>query len=202
MQAERDRTQARLQALAGVQPPVDPLAEDVAFLTSKGYEAQQARDMAEFMNRKIQPLAQRNHQLEAQMQGSAMAQQAYTDAVNANPALFADPKIAETTWRALNQAAMQGDPRYVTAQYAEAVAAQEYALQHKPWANPNTPPPPVPMPGYLPRPMAPLGFNGPGSQYSPQPPQAPPSDPNVDRVADEMAKRWSNGKTLSQLEQK
>lgn len=174
--------------MAGVTPPQDPYAEDIAFLRQKGYDEQSARDMAEFMGRKLQPLQQHNQHLQAQLQGSSLAQQVMQAASDANPELFADQNIAREVWDSIQQTAQQGNLRALTPEYAKFLGAQAWALKHEPWkaANP-TPPIPQPMPGFRPAGMPPISFGGSPGQYPPPPVQHNTPSPQQTALAAEMA---------------
>lgn len=188
-QSNFDRAQQQIQALSGVAPRQDPLAEDVAFLKQKGYPEENARDIAEFMNRKLEPLQQHNMQLQASMRGTITAQQAYQDAAAADPGLFADPKIGQAAWESLNAAAQAGRLEYITPGYAKHVAATAYAMEKQPWNQaPQQPPAPQPMQGFRPAGLPPISFGGPPSGYPPQHFQQQPTGPSAEanKLAAEM----------------
>ena len=123
-QSQFSQARNQLQALTGAQPQADPLADDIDYLRKKGYDDQNARDMAEFMARKLQPIQQRNQQLEAQIQGSSVAQQAMQAAVSANPELFSDQTIATEVWNSMQNTAHQGNLQVLTPEYAKFLGAQ------------------------------------------------------------------------------
>lgn len=189
-QSRADQVQHQLRAVTGAIPPVDPLAEDVAFLQQKGYDANSARDMAEFMDRKLRPIAQENHQLRSSMQGTGLAHEAYQAALNAEPELFRDPKVAEAAWKGLNAAAQAGQLQYINPDYAVALGSSEYAAQNKPWKTQSQQPPMErqPLPNYRPAGLPPISFGGPPSGYPPQHFQQQPTGPTpeANKLAAEM----------------
>lgn len=195
MQSERDRLRA---AVAGPQQP-DPMVGRIKAYTDQGYSEQDARFFISQIDQAVQPLQQQNQQLQAAVQGQNMAQQAYQQAVEANPELFQDPKIQQATWNAMQNAALNGDLRFVNAEQARIFAAQEYSLLNEPWKRPSGTPPAPPQPF---RPMGVQQFGGNGSSYAPnaQQTQQQPEDPAVQAMADRMSMR-AFGKPLSQVNQ-
>lgn len=169
--------------------------------TDQGYTEQDARFFISQLDAAVAPIMQQNQQLQAAVQGQTLAQTAYQQAAEANPELFRDPKVQQAAWNALNEAALAGQTQFIHPSYAYRIAAQEWADLNQPWKQPagSATPPPQPF-----RPAGVMNFGGNGSAYAPnaQPhQQQQPEDPAVKAAADEMAKRWSGGKTLQQLSQ-
>lgn len=188
-QSNYDRAQQQIRAMAGVQqPPPDPYAAKIKAFVDKGYGEEDARMLVDLVRSETEPLRQRNQQMEAQLQGTTQAQNAYQQFAEANPELAADPKIAQATWQALQGAAMQGQPGFVNAEYARLVAAQEWALANEPWKQQANQPPPAPLPGYVPKGF-PMSFSGPAGAFPPPNQQQQQRDPAEDEMARRMAQR-------------
>lgn len=189
-QSQADRERQRTQALAGVTPQADPLAEDIKFFTAQGYEEKDARMLVEFTNRKVAGLTQQNQSLQQSMQASSaiggIIQQAANDKDYAP--LFADPEIANAVHQEMQRCALSGQANMVTPDYAKAVAEGAYASLRRPWLqNPGTT-----QQATQQQPMGFLPFNGPMPGYSPaglqqQAPQRPPGAEIHDR---EIAERF------------
>lgn len=200
MQAEKDRALAQVRALAGTQqPPPDPLAPHRKAFIDKGFSEQDADLFVSQMQAMVAPIMQQNQQLQAAVQGQSQAQQAYQQAVEANPELFADPKVQRAAWEALTEAALAGQTQFVTPGYALSFAAQTWALEKQPWKQAaNAPASPSPQPF---RPAGVMSFGGNGSSYAPNVhphQQQQPEDPAVTDMANKMSMRVF-GKPLSEV---
>jgi hypothetical protein len=193
LQSERDRLKA---AIAGP-AQVDPMVGRIKAYTDNGYSEQDARFFISQIDSAVGPLQQQNQQLQAALEGQTRAQQAYQQAIDANPDLYADPRIQQATWNALNEAALAGNLNMVSPNYAYSVAAGAWAELNQPWKKPTGTPAPAPQPF---RPAGVMQFGGNGGSYAPnaqhQQQQAP--DPAEQAMADRMAQRWA-GKPISDL---
>jgi hypothetical protein len=188
-QSNYDRAQQQLRAMTGAAaPPPDPYAARIKAFVDKGYGEEDARMLVDLVRAETEPLRQRNQLMEAQLQGTTLAQAAYQQAADANPGLFADPKIAQATYQALQNAALQGQPDYVTAEYAYQFAAGEYAVQRKPWEAQQPPPTGAPPPR---QPFNPGSFGGPPAGYTPMPPTQKPVNPEVERFNEEIRSHFN-----------
>jgi len=175
--------------MAGVMPQVDPVeTKAAAYAKQFNINIEDARVFVAMMQAENAPLMQHNQQLQAQLQGSSLAQQVMQAAADANPELFADQNIAREVWDSIQQTAQQGNLRALTPEYAKFLGAQAWALKHEPWkaANP-TPPAPQPMPGFRPAGMPPISFGGSPGQYPPPPVQHNTPSPQQTALAAEMA---------------
>lgn len=195
LQSERDRLRA---AVAGPQAP-DPMVSRIKAYTDQGYSETDARFFIGQIDAAVAPILQQNQQLQAAVQGQSQAQQAYQQAVEANPELFADPKVQRAAWEALTEAALAGQTQFVTPGYALSFAAQTWALEKQPWKQAaNAPAPPSPQPF---RPAGMMSFGGNGSSYAPNVhphQQQQPEDPAVTDMANKMSMRVF-GKPLSEV---
>jgi hypothetical protein len=187
-QGNYDRAQQQLKAVVGAQPQADPLAEDIKFFVTQGYNEQDARALVEFTNRKVSGLQQQNQNLQNSLQASSMIGQILQSAAQDKDyiPLFNDPDIAFSVNQELQRVALlpgQKDANQLV-EYAKAFAETVYTTKHRPWLQPNQPPQ-QPQPSQQ-RPF--LGFNGnlqPG--YTPVAQQQKASDPTVDALALKMA---------------
>lgn len=182
-QSQFSQARNQLQAVTGVTPQADPYAEDIAYLKSKGYTEDNARDMAEFMGRKLQPFQQRIQQQEQIIRGSAQVEAVMQAAMQKDPTLFQDEQIYRQTFENLRQTALSGDTTYLNPDYAISYGEGVWGSIHRraQMQPPNTPSPAAPA--FTPRPM---NFGGPPPGYTPAAPNTRVPDPEVQRYNDEI----------------
>lgn len=162
-----------------------------------GLDPSDAAVFAKAFQVELDPWQQRAERAEAALQSQGLVHQAYNEAAQKNPALFADSTVAQAAFQALNEAALSGNGNYVNPDYATTIAAQHYALTKKPWEQ-NGQQLPAPQPF---RPLGQMSMAGPGGSYAPnvQPSQQQQAeDPAVTAMADKMSMRI-HGKPLSQV---
>lgn len=196
LQPAYTRSQQALAALAQQPPPQqaqDPIAPYAQALVAKGYDAKQARDIAEtnysMAQQMMAPLQQRIEQQNAAMTGISQVDSVMAQVYQSNPALFSNPAIYEQTRQGMLATVMQGgsiDAQY--AEYAAVIAAHEAAKRPPNGAAP------APQPQYTPppQPFANGTFRGVQPTFQPQQqtkPAALPADAQF--VADEMRARFN-----------
>lgn len=178
--------------MAGIAAPApDPMdAKVAAYAKQFNMHPDDARNVLSLVQAENAPLIQRNQQLEAQMQGNTVAQQAMQAAMNANPELFADPKIVEDVWASMQGTAQSGNLQALSPEYAKFLGAQAWAIKNEPWKNHqgSTPPPAQPLQGFRPAGLPAISFGGSPGHYPPPPPN-PNAAPNpaVAALAAQMA---------------
>lgn len=188
-QSQHSQARQQLQAVTGVQPQVDPVNERAKRYVELGMHADDAPQFAKIFQAELAPLQQENNQLRAQLQGSSIAQQVMQAAVDANPELFADGKVAAYAWNELQRTAQAGNLQALTPEYAKHLGALAWSEAREPWKNPNPQPPaPQPMPGFRPAGLPPISFGGSPGQYPPPAAFNAAPDPKVAALAAEMAK--------------
>lgn len=194
------RSQQALAALNGTDPnnrptPADPLAKYVQQLQAKGYNAKEARDVAEVQYQMAQdliaPVQQQYQQGFAALQGQTLVGDAMQQAATADPGLFQAPQVQEAVQQQLRQYAQQGGQ--ITPQIARDIAIlASYNLRST--QPPNTIPfqPPVVTPGQQsPQPFRNGMFNiNPSFQPQVQPGAAPLS-PEAAQIDAEIKQRYN-----------
>ncbi len=166
VQARNDQVTNQLRAVTGATPQVDPLADDINYFTKGGLNPDDAKLVAGFVHQKVSKLEQQYQQQAQAMQASSQVQSVYDTAARQNPQLFADQNYARAAWNALQQAAIN-QPQYVTPEYAEAVAKQEWADAYWKSQQPNAP---LQTQQFQPAPIQHQNipsFNGPSGGFTP-----------------------------------
>ncbi len=188
-QSQADRYKAQTQALTGVQPQQDPLAEDVKFFVSQGYDEKDARIFAEFTNRKVSALAQQNQTLQQSLQATNRTGQLMQSLIadqQLGP-MFADQEVQSQVHQMLQQAAISGQHDLVNPGYAVELAKLAWADKHKPWAPQTQQPQAQPQAQPLPTNFQFLGPQPTGLRPAPAQSQAKPNNPFADQLAQQMA---------------
>jgi hypothetical protein len=197
------RSQQALAALNGTDPnnrpaPVDPLAKYVQQLQAKGYNAKEARDVAEVQYQMAQdliaPVQQQYQQGFAALQGQTLVGDAMQQAASADQSLFQSPQVVDAVQQQLRQYAQQGGQ--ITPQIARDIAIlASYNLRASQPQNTVQFPQPVVTQGQpTPQPFRNGMFNiNPSFQPSAQPgPQ--PLSPEAAQVDAEIKQRYNLNK--------
>lgn len=141
LQSDYTRKAQALASLSGAPPPgapaADPLTPYVEELTSKGYEAKQARDLAGMMHRMVSPLQQ---QLQAGLQSAqnaTMIDSTMRQAWSMDPELMSHPAVGPAIENTLRTMAAHGGTVDVqNALYAGLIARYEADRANRNRANP------------------------------------------------------------------
>lgn len=175
-QGQFDKLRQGVQSVAQPQQPQDPLAPFVERMTKKGYDQTQARDIAELVNDFVSPLAKELNAARGTIQATTQVEAALQAAFHLEPELMGDPRIFEHARLELQQAALSGDPRYVTPEYAISVGSLAYNEKAKPWkaaAQQQQSPAQTPQQQFVP---AHMRFIAAGNGFTPAASQQTPSN--------------------------
>ncbi len=121
-QSRADQATARMQALAGVVPKQDPLAQDVEYFVKNGINADDARLFAGFVNQKMGAVQQQYQQQTQALQATTMVSDVLNNAYQQDPSLFSEQIYSEVQSQ-LRQDALQGNSQFMNPEYALDLAA-------------------------------------------------------------------------------
>jgi hypothetical protein len=190
-QSQADKERLRVQALAGTQTQVDPVAEKAKqYAKQFNLNEEDTRNILGILQSEIQPITQRNQQLEAAFTGTSQVPQVM-QSLQSDPVygrFLADPDVLNGLYQSLQEVAMQGQTKFVNAEYGREVikglAFEKFVLAQNGAQAQQTTAQPL---------RAFLGFNGnlqPG--YTPIAAQPKASDPTVDLLAQKMAQHMGH----------
>lgn len=112
LQGDYTRKSQALAQLSGAQTPPqaqqDPLTPYIEGLSRKGYDKQQARDLAEMVHGMVAPLQQQLQQAAQIGQNQALVDSVMRDAWSQAPTVLGDPRISAAVENQLRAAAAQG----------------------------------------------------------------------------------------------
>jgi len=107
-QSRADQATARMQALAGIQPKADPLADDIKRFTDKGIAPEDARLFAGFVQEKVSQVEQKYQQQSAALQATQYVEDAIGFVGNKYSSYFQDQSVVNEIRNTLRQDALQG----------------------------------------------------------------------------------------------
>lgn len=188
-QSQADRLR---QFALGNQPQVDPIADKAKQYAQRfNLNEDDTRNILGILQAEIQPLAQRNQQLEAAMAGTSqidtIMQTVSGDAQFGR--FLQDPDVYQGVRQCLQEVALDGKREFVTANYAKDVARMlafdKYMLNGQPAA-------PQPQ---APQPMQFNGIMGPQGGYRPAQAAVKQTSPEVQFFNDEINQHFQFKKT-------